>query len=123
MIFKHGFVHCDAHPGNMMVRRNPDRPNEPQLVLLDHGFYCTMKDDFRKNFCDLFIALTSFDNQTVLNIANKMKMGDYARHLPVIFTFRSINSKKKLGEQITKEEIKFFKGYDEFNFDKVSFLF
>jgi len=40
MIFVHGFVHCDAHPGNIMVRPNPKDPKNPQIVLLDHGFYC-----------------------------------------------------------------------------------
>lgn len=43
MIFKHGFVHCDAHPGNIMIRkkpkRNPNQPNDYQIVLLDHGLY------------------------------------------------------------------------------------
>ena len=39
MIFNHGHVHCDAHPGNILVRHNPDNPKEPQIVLLDHGFY------------------------------------------------------------------------------------
>jgi aarF domain-containing kinase len=40
MIFNHGHVHCDAHPGNILVRHNPDNPKDPQIVLLDHGFYC-----------------------------------------------------------------------------------
>ena len=26
MIFKHGHVHCDAHPGNILVRPNPSNP-------------------------------------------------------------------------------------------------
>ena len=29
MIFEHGFVHCDAHPGNMLVRENPKKKGEP----------------------------------------------------------------------------------------------
>jgi aarF domain-containing kinase len=40
MIFVHGSVHCDAHPGNIMVRENPKEKGKPQIVLLDHGFYC-----------------------------------------------------------------------------------
>jgi aarF domain-containing kinase len=46
MIFKHGFVHCDAHPGNILVRRKPINRNNPtndyQIVLLDHGLYRTL---------------------------------------------------------------------------------
>ena len=42
MIFKHGFVHCDAHPGNILIRQHP-RGYDPklhyQIVLLDHGLY------------------------------------------------------------------------------------
>lgn len=41
MIFMHGHVHCDAHPGNILVRPNPKNPSRPQIVLLDHGFYGT----------------------------------------------------------------------------------
>lgn len=26
MIFNHGHVHCDAHPGNILVRKNPNNP-------------------------------------------------------------------------------------------------
>jgi predicted unusual protein kinase regulating ubiquinone biosynthesis (AarF/ABC1/UbiB family) len=36
MIFRYGFVHCDPHAGNLLVRMKDGRP---QLVLLDHGLY------------------------------------------------------------------------------------
>ena len=62
MIFKHGFVHCDAHPGNLFVRENPAHRGKPQIVLLDHGFYCTLPENFRRDFCGLWLAMTSFDN-------------------------------------------------------------
>lgn len=38
MIFVHGYVHCDPHPGNVLVRRN-QITNEEEIVLLDHGLY------------------------------------------------------------------------------------
>ena len=39
MIFKYGHIHCDAHPGNLLIRQNPKDKSKPQLVILDHGFY------------------------------------------------------------------------------------
>ena len=61
MIFEHGHIHCDAHPGNILVRPHPLNPKKPQIVLLDHGFYAKTSDDFRKSFCNLWHALCSFD--------------------------------------------------------------
>ena len=37
MIFVNGFVHCDPHPGNILVRRSPK--HEVEIVFLDHGLY------------------------------------------------------------------------------------
>lgn len=37
MIFKYGYVHCDPHPGNMLV--NKTKKGETTLTLLDHGLY------------------------------------------------------------------------------------
>ena len=36
MIFVHGYVHCDPHPGNVLVKQTS---NGLQIVLLDHGLY------------------------------------------------------------------------------------
>ncbi|XP_049276326.1 aarF domain-containing protein kinase 1 isoform X2 [Rhipicephalus sanguineus] len=36
MIFVQGYVHCDPHPGNLLVRQGSQGPT---LVLLDHGLY------------------------------------------------------------------------------------
>lgn len=38
MIFVNGFVHCDPHPGNVLVRKHPDT-GKAEVVLLDHGLY------------------------------------------------------------------------------------
>ena len=38
MIFKFGYVHCDPHPGNVLVRKDT-ATGRPQIVLLDHGLY------------------------------------------------------------------------------------
>lgn len=37
MIFIHGFVHSDPHPGNILIRKNPKGGCD--IVLLDHGLY------------------------------------------------------------------------------------
>jgi aarF domain-containing kinase len=41
MIFKHGFIHCDAHPGNILVRKKDNNLGH-EIVLLDHGLYRTV---------------------------------------------------------------------------------
>ncbi|XP_041121789.1 aarF domain-containing protein kinase 1 isoform X2 [Polyodon spathula] len=38
MIFVNGFVHCDPHPGNVLVKRCP-KASKTEIILLDHGLY------------------------------------------------------------------------------------
>lgn len=37
MIFKHGFVHSDPHPGNILISKS--ERGDCNLTLLDHGLY------------------------------------------------------------------------------------
>lgn len=46
MIFIDGHIHCDGHPGNILVRKTSN--GKPQIVLIDHGFYSNIDNKFRK---------------------------------------------------------------------------
>ena len=37
MTFSWGFVHCDPHPGNILVRRHPTKKGKPQIVSACHN--------------------------------------------------------------------------------------
>ena len=56
MLFQYGHIHCDADPSNILVRKNPLNPSQPQIVLIDHGVYCKTADLFRKPFNNLWYA-------------------------------------------------------------------
>lgn len=74
MIFKHGFVHCDAHPGNILVRRKPKNKNQYQIVLLDHGLYRVLDKQFVKDFSKFWISLIKFDKKNLLIDAKKLNI-------------------------------------------------
>lgn len=122
MIFMHGHVHCDAHPGNILVRPNPAKPNRPQIVLLDHGFYGKTSQAFRKQFCKLWYALVTMDYKTVKEISYEMGIDEYYRYLPILFTYRTINTTKPLGGQPVREEKDFLLANNEGNLEKIGTL-
>jgi aarF domain-containing kinase len=122
MIFIHGHVHCDAHPGNILVRPNPKDSSKPQIILLDHGCYGSTGEKFRRQFTELWYALTTMDYFKVREIAYEMGIGEYYRYLPLLFTYRTINTTKPLGGKPAPEEKDFLLGNDEINMDKIGML-
>ncbi|KAF8966801.1 ABC1 family-domain-containing protein [Flammula alnicola] len=56
-MFEWGWVHCDPHPGNVLVRPSPSNPSRPQLVLLDHGLYVRVPEDFKRDWVRLWRAM------------------------------------------------------------------
>ncbi|CAN6483816.1 unnamed protein product [Victoria cruziana] len=102
MIFVHGFLHGDPHPGNILV--SPGGSKGFSVVLLDHGIYRELDKSFRLNYCDLWKALILVDAHEILHLGEKLGAGKYAKYLPVIFTGRTINSKSILGRSMSAEE-------------------
>lgn len=104
MIFVHGFLHGDPHPGNILV--SPEGQNGFSLVLLDHGVYKEFDEDFRVRYCQLWKALILLDANKILQLGEQYGVGKYARYFPLIFTGRTIGSKSALGEAMSVDEKK-----------------
>ncbi|KAK9683519.1 hypothetical protein RND81_10G147400 [Saponaria officinalis] len=82
MIFKHGFVHCDPHAANLLVRplpagkRNFLGNRKPQLVLLDHGLYKELDFSMRINYASLWKGLVFSDVKAIKENCAKLGAGD-----------------------------------------------
>ncbi|XP_072997673.1 putative ABC1 protein At2g40090 isoform X2 [Typha latifolia] len=79
MTFKHGFVHCDPHAANMMVRPLPSNKwnilgrKRPQLILLDHGLYKELDFATRTSYAALWKGLVFADVNAIKD--NSVKLG------------------------------------------------
>ena len=73
-IFQWGFVHCDPHPGNIIVRRRVPS-NEPQLVLIDHGLYVSIPDDLKTDYARFWKGLLSGELREVKEVAHNWGIG------------------------------------------------
>ncbi|XP_062006416.1 uncharacterized protein LOC133723571 isoform X2 [Rosa rugosa] len=69
MIFIHGFLHGDPHPGNILV--SPEGQNGFSLVLLDHGIYKQLNDKFRLDYCQLWKALILLDSKKLQHLGEQ----------------------------------------------------
>lgn len=82
MMFKHGFVHCDPHAANLLVRPLPSSRRsifgrrKPQLILLDHGLYKELDYNTRINYASLWKALVYSDANGIKENCVKLGAGD-----------------------------------------------
>ncbi|XP_009404221.2 uncharacterized protein LOC103987593 isoform X2 [Musa acuminata AAA Group] len=107
MIFVHGFVHGDPHPGNILVSR--EGRTGFSIVLLDHGIYRELDERFRSDYCELWKALILLDSKKIQLLGEKFGVGKYSKYFPVIFTGRTMESKSALGTQLSNEERRLLK--------------
>jgi len=60
MVFRHNFVHCDLHPGNILVSSNDEK-----LIILDPGLTASLSNKDMRNFRAVFSAVVKGDGKTV----------------------------------------------------------
>lgn len=75
-IFDWGWVHCDPHPGNIIVRAHPTRPGYPQFVLLDHGLYVRLNRAFQRQYAELWKGLMTLNHAAVEGVAREWGIGE-----------------------------------------------
>ena len=91
-IFKIGDLMCtltDPHVGNLLVRQHPQHPERPQLVLLDHGLYRDMTDEFRRSYARLWAALLSANVHDIAKYCEELNVGHAYPLMASLLTFRS----------------------------------
>lgn len=104
MIHVFGFVHCDPHPGNMMVRKDPES-NRIQLVILDHGNYRRLDGHFRASYCLLWKAMLLTHPEMGRQALHALNLPDmYFDILSLMLTYRPGGGSTRLGTRMSKEE-------------------
>jgi len=115
MFFALGFVHCDPHPGNLLVALPPPPPpglsltaapleheTGARLVLLDHGLYHEISEASRLANCGLWKAMVLQDAGGVARHCASMGIDEQtAALLPLYFTNRSSGTRAGLGQPIS----------------------
>ena len=86
-VFISGFVHCDPHPANLLVRPNPTT-GEAQVVLLDHGLYKTLGEGFKRDYADLWTSIVMADIGMMKRTCEKFGVTEMYPLLAAIITSR-----------------------------------
>jgi aarF domain-containing kinase len=68
MIFKHNFLHCDPHPGNILIN-TPVNGGDIRIVILDHGIYKIIPSNIVTKFSRLFLAILEKDFKTISELS------------------------------------------------------
>lgn len=108
MIFVNGFVHCDPHAGNLMVRAKEN--GQYELFLLDHGLYRELDDDFRQSYCKLWKGLVLRNERDVAEASEELGAPGFANVFSIFLLNRSWTFAKQLRtdikQKMSKEEMR-----------------
>jgi aarF domain-containing kinase len=76
MIYKYRFIHCEAHPGNILVRKKKNALGH-EIILLDHGLYRTVTEKTIEHFSGLWVSLVLQDRGQAKKHATYLNINDH----------------------------------------------
>ncbi|XP_063765083.1 aarF domain-containing protein kinase 1 isoform X3 [Eleginops maclovinus] len=89
MIFICGFVHCDPHPGNVLVRNCP-QSKKTEITLLDHGLYQDV--EIRTNAALYLPQISELLNRVPRQMLLLLKTNDLLRGIETTLQTRASSS-------------------------------
>jgi ubiquinone biosynthesis protein len=86
MLFRGGLVHCDLHPGNLLVT------SEGDLVIIDFGYACELDAAQQTAFAELFRAMATADGEAVaaVIVGTATRLPDELDHDALVADFRAL---------------------------------
>jgi aarF domain-containing kinase len=122
-IFIDGFIHCDPHPGNILVRRK----DQVQLVFLDHGLYHKLDPVLRLHYASLFKSIITLEPLNVKYYARKFTSLHDVNHkiLATMLISRAWDENLNiigLPNDISKQESKFLNEFLITNYDQIMMI-
>ncbi|KAI9591386.1 ABC1 family-domain-containing protein [Syncephalis fuscata] len=81
MIFKYGWVHCDPHPGNILIRPRKKKnlfDRNYDLVLLDHGLYKSLPRQLQTDYAHLWRSILERNEKDMRTYA--LRIGGFNTH-------------------------------------------
>lgn len=70
------------------MRPNSKDPSKPVVVLLDHGLYRNLDEEFRLNYCHLWQSLICSDEKQIEHYCKKLNAGAAYTLLAAMLTLR-----------------------------------
>ncbi len=65
MIFRDGLYHADPHPGNLLVRPDPQAPDGFEVVFLDFGAVARLTPEMRRGLAEMIAGVLARDPKRV----------------------------------------------------------
>ena len=104
-IFESGFVHCDPHEANVLVREHPTKKGRAQLVLVDHGLYRQLDGAFRDSYARLWKGMLLADIEMIKTACASLGVDEMYPLLSAMLTsrpFDEVIERSKSGSFETK---------------------